>query len=237
MPLSARIDGVAVGGYLRHRSFLSEAARPRETYSELYQRMLRPGMIVIDAGAHVGLYTLLAARGVGPNGAVIAVEPDRYNLAALRLNVARAGYANVEVVADALAEGDGTAAFFETRSTIGSSLIEREDSLAHGVRTTSIDLLLAGRRVDSLLVKLNIEGAESRSLAGMRETLARVESVAIFLEVNPPLMQATGTEVVALLDGLRAQRFEVSYIELATQAAVPLPDPIPKGHLLAVRAF
>jgi len=64
--------------------------RPRETYSELFVSLLRPGMTVVDGGAHVGLYTLLGSRGVGPGGIVFAVEPDRYNLAALRLSAANA---------------------------------------------------------------------------------------------------------------------------------------------------
>lgn len=49
-PLSASVDGVRVRGYLRHRSFLDEAARPGTTYRELFVRTLRPGMTVVDGG-------------------------------------------------------------------------------------------------------------------------------------------------------------------------------------------
>ena len=205
-PLRAQVDGVAVRGFLRHRSFLAEAMRPRETYAELFQRLLRPGMTVVDGGAHVGLYTVLAARGVGPAGFVFAIEPDLYNLVALRVNVERAGAANIEVVAEALADGAGTARFYETRSTIGSSLLERDDAGVRLVRTTSVDLLLRGRDVEALLVKLNIEGAETLALAGMREVLARVRPVAILVEVNPPLLAAAGEDLGALVDGLRRAR-------------------------------
>lgn len=236
-PLTAHVDGVEIRGFLRHRSFLAEAMRPRETYAELFQRLLRPGMTVLDGGAHVGLYTVLAARGVGSAGFVIAVEPDLYNLAALRENVNRAGLANVEVVAEALADGAGTARFYETRSTIGSSLIERDDAGVRMVETTSVDLLLRGRDVDTLLVKLNIEGAEPLALAGMRDVLSRVESVAILIEVNPPLLEATGEDVATLVGRLRTQGFAVEYVDLPSQTGVSLPQPVPKGHLLARRAF
>jgi FkbM family methyltransferase len=209
--------------------------RPRETYVELFQNLLQPGMTVIDGGAHVGLYTVLAARGVGEAGCVIALEPDLYNLIALRRNVGR--IANVEIVAEALADGAGAELFYEARSTIGSSLIERDDSVARTVRTTSVDLLLNGRDVDSLLVKLNIEGAEPRAIAGMHVTLSRVESLAIFIEVNPPLLEAAGTDVEALVGDLEAQGFAVEYVDLPSQTGVPLPRPLPKGHLLARRAL
>ena len=168
-PLRATVDGLQVRGFLRHRSYLAEAMRPRETYAELFVSLLRPGMTVVDGGAHVGLYTLLGSRGVGPDGTVFAVEPDRYNLAALRVNAAAA--ANVEIVPRALSDSEGVTTFYETRSTIGSSLIERNDAKARRVETTSIDLLLDGRDLRSLLVKLNIEGAEPLALRGMTETL------------------------------------------------------------------
>jgi FkbM family methyltransferase len=236
-PLTAHVDGVSIRGFLRHRSFLAETMRPRATYAELFQRLLRPGMTVVDGGAHVGLYTVLAARGVGPQGFVIALEPDRYNLAALRVNVESLGAANVEVVAEALADGAGTAQFYETRSTIGSSLIERDDAGVSMVRTTSIDLLMQGREVDALLVKLNIEGAEPLALAGMRDVLSRIERVAMLVEVNPSLLAAAGEDVAALVAGLRAEGFAVEYVDLPSQTGVPLPDPIPKGHLLARRSL
>jgi FkbM family methyltransferase len=234
-PLTAKIDGVSVSGYLRHRSFLAEAMRPRETYAELFVRSLRPGMTVIDGGAHTGLYTLLAARAVGLDGLVLAFEPDRYNLSALHFNVRRSGAVNIVVTPKALSTAPGTATFYETTSTIGSSLLERPDSRRHTVETTSVDAELDGRAITELLVKLNVEGAEPLVLEGMRETLARVPAATLFIEVNPPLLEAAGTDVGAFLAGLEADGFEVSYIDLPTQTPVALPEPLRKGHLYATR--
>jgi len=44
----------------------------------------KPSQIVIDVGAHIGLYTLIACRIVGPNGRVISVKPDESNLIVLK---------------------------------------------------------------------------------------------------------------------------------------------------------
>jgi FkbM family methyltransferase len=229
-PLRAQTNGVVLRGFLRHRSYLAETMRPRATYAQLFTGLLEPRMTVVDGGAHVGLFTLLAARTAE---LVFAVEPDEYNLAALRANVA--GLRNVEVVPEALSESKGTATFYATRSTIGSSLLERGDAVPHAVRTTSIDLLLQGRDIHSLLIKLNIEGAEPLALAGARDSLARVGHVAILLEVNPPLLAAAGTDIDAVLRGLRAEGFEIGYVDLPSQRVVALPEPLPKGHLLASR--
>ena len=86
-----------------------------------------------------------------------------------------------------------------------------------------------------LLVKLNVEGAEPLVLAGMRETLARVRPVAIFIEVNPSLVESAGTDVDELVEGLTGDGFDVGFIDLATQTVVPLRRPLKKGHLLARR--
>ena len=51
-------------------SFFEEAER------RFVDRFLRPGMVVLDLGAHHGFYTLLASRKVGPKGRVIAFEPS-----------------------------------------------------------------------------------------------------------------------------------------------------------------
>src|SRR5262245_25713330 len=46
---------------------------------QLYENLLQPGETFIDVGAHVGFHSLVARHLVGPNGLVIALEPQPYN--------------------------------------------------------------------------------------------------------------------------------------------------------------
>jgi FkbM family methyltransferase len=233
-PFSASVDGVRVRGYLRHRSFLHEAGRPGTTYRELFVRTLRPGMTVVDGGAHLGLYTVLGARGVGPGGRVLAFEPDPYNLRALEVNTRELG--NVVVSAKALAEGPGEAMFHRSSGTIGSSLLARDTSIgAETAELTSIDDELAGAELRGLVIKLNVEGAEPRVLEGARETLTRCHDATLFVEVSPDLL---GEQAAALVPQLEELGFEVFRITLADQSLRRiLPgEPPAKGHLLARRA-
>jgi FkbM family methyltransferase len=228
------VNGLRVCGYLRHRSFLDEAARPGTTYRELFVRTLRPGMTVIDGGAHLGLYTVLGARGVGPGGRVLAFEPDPYNLRALEANTR--DLPNVVVSTKALAEGPGEATFHRSSGTIGSSLLARDTSIgAATARLTSIDDELAGAELQSLAIKLNVEGAEPRVLEGARETLTRCEDATLFVEVSPDLL---GEQTAELAPQLVELGFEVFRITLADQSLRRiLPgEPLEKGHLLARRS-
>src|SRR5205085_7007061 len=46
---------------------------------ELYARLLQPGDVFVDVGAHVGFHSLVARQLVGPSGLVIAIAPQPYN--------------------------------------------------------------------------------------------------------------------------------------------------------------
>src|SRR5262245_60648982 len=79
------------GGQAAHRMILGlhEIKTVR-----LVSRLLRPGMAFVDAGAHLGFYTLLAARAVGRLGRVFAFEPVASTFDLLVRNIAVNGYAS-----------------------------------------------------------------------------------------------------------------------------------------------
>src|SRR5262249_34303938 len=170
-----------------HRSFLEDVVLPGTTYRDLFVREVMTATTVVDAGAHVGLYALLAARA-SPEARVLAFEPDPYNRGALAYNVRRLGARNVEVIDKALADRAGRASFFRSRSTIGSSLTRRAaGDVEIEVELTTLDAELGNTAARSLVVRLNIEGAEPLALEGMRKTLAASERVALFAEIHPQL--------------------------------------------------
>ena len=75
------------------------------------EERLKPGDIVLDVGAHIGEYSLVAAWWVGPHGQVHAVEPQPRAAEIIRLNAQLNGLPNIKVHQCALAEKLGTASF------------------------------------------------------------------------------------------------------------------------------
>ena len=139
--------------------------------------LLRPGDVLWDIGAHKGYVTLAGARRVGPHGAVIACEPSRRNLAALRRHVAWNRAVTVKVVDVGLSRADGEASFGGT----GSSITYR---LGHGdetVRVRRLDRLVAEGLPAPTVAKIDVEGEEAGVLEGMGEHLGgcRVVFVAV----------------------------------------------------------
>ncbi len=137
---------------------------------------LRPGQVVVDAGAFVGVFTVLAAKMVGPAGRVIAYEPDPGNLQRLRQNLELNGLTNVTVVAKGLWDSQTTLRFEAAAGPV-SSFIDCGQSTGGGmvmeVPVVRLDDELEAmglRGVD--FVKMDVEGAELHVLAGSKAILS-----------------------------------------------------------------
>ena len=142
--------------------------------------VLRPGDLFVDAGANVGSYTVLAARVCGAHAC--SVEPDPAAMRALRKNIAVNGVddlvdAHEAVVSDAARK---------LRFTVGRDSTNRVahagDEATRDVTAVTIDQLLEGRT--PTLIKLDLEGHESRALSGATQTLASSNVLAVQTETS-----------------------------------------------------
>lgn len=162
--------------------------------------LVSPGTSVIDVGANLGFFTLEFARWVRDGGKVIAIEPEAVNYGRLCRAVAGAGMTHlVDTVQAAAAETSGEVGLIVNRRHPGDHRIG--DS---GVRVpaVTIDDLLAARgwpRVS--LVKIDVQGSESRVLAGADETLRSLHP-ALFIEVCDEALQMSRSSAERLLGGL-----------------------------------
>lgn len=132
---------------------------------------LKPGDTFLDLGAHVGYYTLLAARKVGKTGRVVAAEPLPRNRAYiqrhLRLNKLSE---RVEVVSAAVSDQAGQASF-----RLSNPVAARMDEGGElEVEVVALQALLDQHFHEGrLLVKMDIEGQELKALHSIREFLSR----------------------------------------------------------------
>jgi FkbM family methyltransferase len=156
----------------------------------LFFELAREADVVVDVGAYVGFYTLLAALA-NPDGRVFAFEPMPENAERVRRHIAENGLDNVELVEAAVSDVDGSAELFHTDGDHPSStsLVEtfmtsyHADVHASVVPTVTLDAFLEDRGVEHVsLVKLDIETAEPQALRGMQRTVER-DRPAIFCEV------------------------------------------------------
>jgi FkbM family methyltransferase len=197
------------------RAFLLFNGRWEETESRLFSSLVKEGMTVVDIGANVGYYTLLAARLTGPGGKVYAFEPNPQNFALLSRNVEANGYQNVVLIPKAVSETSGTAALCIDRASSGGHSLSAFRGGADTVQvgTISLDDYFAGERTVIDVLKMDAEGAEMAIFAGMRRLLARNPDLAMLTEFFPRAIRGLGHRPEEYIRQLAASGFQIHPID------------------------
>lgn len=178
--------------------------------------VVRPGMTFIDVGANEGYFTLHAARRVGRNGRVVSVEPSSRERLQLDKNVRRNRLRNVTVVPHALADAAGTARLQIAAKLHGGhntfGQFAYDDAVAVDTEEVPLETLdalaerLALGRVD--VIKIDVEGAELKVLAGGRKLLATSRPI-LLIEANDAALRGQAASTQALLELLRTLDYQI----------------------------
>ena len=177
---------------------------------------LRPGDVVYDVGANVGLYSIVMGSLVGNQGRVIAFEPDARNYRRLQENLALNGLTNVLCVSKALGEESSSARLYTFKDDPwrSSLLMPQTDEMLQ----EQIVEVLPGDQVRRdanlpapVVAKIDVEGFEYAVIRGLRETLADPSCLLACCEIHPPLLpQGLQTrDVIELVRSLGFVRIEV----------------------------
>ncbi len=195
-------------GYPAARTFAAGLYEPEMT--RLFQAVVRPGTTIVDAGANVGYYTLLASSLCRPGGKVYAFEPDALNCSYLTDNVRANACSNVKVVRSALSNSTGTGRFVpDDYGAEGFLTGEAGHQLAMDVPVTTLDGFLETEGWPPVdVVKLDIEGSEERALQGMKGLMTRNPHIRLLMELNEPALSRSG----ASFESLAALLFDLGFV-------------------------
>lgn len=208
---------------------------PYYDYDEMHflDRYLRAGDVVVDAGANIGTYSLLAASRVGPSGRVIAFEPAPVAFERLRENVARNALEQVETHGAAVGARTDRAAM-RISSDVSNTLVTVPGlvGVTTGVDIVRLDDVVSERR--PALIKLDVEGFEFEALQGAVGLLAVDPAPVLLIEFIDHLLRAAGTSPQVLRTWLRDRRYELYDYDARTNALRAV-GPSPSGNHLAIR--
>lgn len=164
-------------------------------------QIIRPGMVVVEAGANIGAHTVGLARGVGPGGRVIAFEPQRVLHQLLCANIALNGLTNVLAHPAALGAAQGElrapAIDFSRPGNFGGVSLAADDAGQPGDPVAVLPLdAFALQRID--LLKVDAEGMENEVFVGAAETIRRCRPV-LYVEND---REPRSAELIGRLQGL-----------------------------------
>lgn len=201
--------------------------------TSVMRNILQPGMTMIDMGANIGYFTLLASHQLGPAGRVIAFEPNHLNCNLIYMSSLINGFENIDIFPVAVGDGytpfvldlqDGSNGAVSTEVSTSTSSIHLKEGLGDGVNhsyllhrkltcTVLLDHVLADLpQID--VIKMDIEGSEYRALCGMKQLIQQHRPI-IFSEFAPASLQGVShvsgeTYLQALID----HGYTLSIIEL-----------------------
>src|ERR1017187_6144702 len=177
--------------------------------ANLFVRCIRTGGTIVDIGANVGLYTLLAARALGNTGKVFAFEPAPQTFAYLKRNVRASRQANCVISAQALSNVTGPGRLYLSRISSGDHRIyssgEQRDCV--DIEMTRLDDCLYGKTPRIDVIKIDIQGAELAAVEGMSRLLAANRDLKLFTEFWPYGLKQFGTQPRSYLALLRSLGF------------------------------
>jgi FkbM family methyltransferase len=190
-----------------------------------------PGSTVIDVGAHVGFFTQRFASWVGPEGRVLALEPEPTNYKRLCDRIARNGLADrVRAHRIAATEVRGEFRLMVNESHPGDHQLSGRGLPVVGM---TLDEVAAEPGLPPLsLIKLDIQGAEARALLGARDLLRR-QRPALVVEMDDVRLRRQGASAAELTDQLRA----LGYVPLGIcRSGIWRTLAIPEELEVAIRA-
>jgi len=145
-----------------------------KSYPNLFSA-INQGDIVIDGGANIGIFTIMAGVLAGDTGKVIAIEPDPENLRILRENIKLNKLKNVIIVNKALYSKSGKLLKLYQNGVLSRILTGKQEVSDLRVESITLDDILKKINLYPTVLKMDIEGAEKFALIGMKRTMRMIE--------------------------------------------------------------
>jgi FkbM family methyltransferase len=150
--------------------------------------------IVVDIGAHIGRYTIISSKRIGPNGKVVAIEADPSNFEMLNRNVNLNKLTNVTSLNYAVYSNQtklklylpGKQSGFTIYNTIMVNRGKHQGKFIE-VNGNTLDNLLEQNKINFAninWIKIDVEGAEFEVLKGAQNVLSKSNDIAILIEIH-----------------------------------------------------
>lgn len=193
--------------------FPADYEKPNFTF---LQQHIGEGSVVLDIGAHIGLFACYAAKSMNGKGMVFAFEPTPATNALLQQTVAinkMSGVIEPRNEAMGIAPGKTTFYISNIKGDNSNSLVNYlEDREMKGIDITvsSVDSFVQEKKLSKVsFIKIDVEGAEYDTIRGAETTLKTLRPVCI-LAIHPVGIREKGDTLEAIYDFVKSCNYHIT---------------------------
>lgn len=155
---------------------------------EFFASVIKPGATILDVGANIGIYSLMASVKAGNNGKVYAFEPAEWAINRLKKNISINKFSNIEVIEKGVGEAPGHFNFYvcedDAYNSLGNSPMEGVKEVRK-IEVITVDDFVRERELSKVdVLKIDTEGADYLVLKGASSLLQSKNPPIIFCEYN-----------------------------------------------------
>ncbi len=176
------------------------------------------GMRVIDVGANVGYYSALISDLIGPNGIVLAIEPDSESFKYLLKTIKSSKNKNIRPFLKAASDHNNILPLYISKDNRGDNRLYKTNQKRNSidVETIILDELIINNKINQVdLIKIDVQGYEPKVIRGMKNIIKTSNKIILLTEFWPKGIVDAGENPIDFLKMLRSLDF--SLYELNTQ--------------------
>lgn len=196
--------------------------RPKRSYEQNFHEALvdavKPGDVVWDVGANVGLYTTLFCEWVGKDGHVVAFEPSLESVDQLRQRLQGCPWLRIEC--SALGESDTKGFLVVSSDSVDNHVVMETEKTDRNVQSIPVNVHRGDTMCERLgkipnVVKVDVEGFEEEVLAGMGVLLVSPLLRSILVEVHFAKLEMRGRQIapIRIEELLRESGFKTKWVD------------------------
>jgi FkbM family methyltransferase len=184
--------------------------------------IVRPGMTVVDVGANIGWYTLLASSRVGSTGRVVSFEANARLVDLLRKSISVNGFFNLATVENKVVYSKaGPTSFKIFNQYLGSGSLFVSDETAIAYHDTLREVTVEAITLDDYfppsqvinLIRVDAEGSEPHILRGAKRIIADNSDIIVMMEFAPAMINASVRNLDDFFDEIASYGLEIWTIE------------------------
>lgn len=201
-----------------HTWDLIEGKEYEDRVKENFEKSIKEEDIVIDVGANIGEFSLIAAKKVGPKGTVISIEPLKQATNWLKKNFELNNFSNYEIIEKAVGNQVGEMTLYKKSESsevgiLDPQITEKRLLVDGTILVDTIDNIISSRNIRIVdMLKIDVEGFEYEVLCGCKESFKEKKIKKIICEIHLSYLKKKGVNEETIYSFLKQNGFSFEFI-------------------------